>query len=59
MSAMVVCEDSMGNRLELSQKGVSAINFGTVEINEQATRTLTIFNAGKFNFDYEWELIER
>lgn len=59
MSAMVVCEDSMGYRLELSQKGMNAINFGPVEINEQATRNLTIFNAGKFNFDYEWELVER
>ena len=59
MNAMVVCEDSVGSRIELSPQGVNAINFGNVEINEESIRNITVFNAGKFNFDYEWELIER
>lgn len=59
MNAMVVCEDSSGSRVELSSRGVNAINFGSVEINEQSLRNITIFNAGKFNFDYYWQLIER
>lgn len=59
MNAMVVCEDSMGGKVELTSKGVNAVNLGSVEINEESMRNITIFNAGKFNFDYEWELTER
>lgn len=59
MNALVICEDSVGSRIELSNKGVNAINFGNIEINEQSIRNITIFNSGKFNFDYEWELVER
>lgn len=59
MSALVVCEDSMGSRIELSSNGDNVINFGSVEINEESIRNITIFNAGKFNFDYQWELVER
>lgn len=59
MSAMVVCEDSFGSRVELTSEGINSINFGQVEINEESIRNITVFNAGKFNFDYEWELVER
>ena len=30
-----------------------------VEVNEKAIRNIYIVNAGKFNFDYTWELHER
>ncbi|XP_046359897.2 hydrocephalus-inducing protein homolog isoform X3 [Haliotis rufescens] len=59
MSCTLLCEDSAGNRVELSEKGLNEINFGEIEINEQAIRNLFILNSGKFNFDYKWELNER
>lgn len=59
MNAMVVCEDSMGSKIELTSDDVNIIKFNNVEINEQSIRNITIFNAGKFNFDYQWELSER
>ena len=59
MNAMVVCEDSTGSKVELSNEGVNSINLGSVEINEESIRCITIFNSGKFNFDYKWELTER
>lgn len=54
MSAVVICEDSTGNRIELTSEGQNEIAFGHVEINEESIRNITIFNSGKFNFDYEW-----
>lgn len=37
----------------------SALLYSQVEINEKAIRSLFIFNSGKFNFDYTWELINK
>ncbi|XP_033625714.1 hydrocephalus-inducing protein homolog [Asterias rubens] len=59
MNAKVLCEDSTGKNVELSSCGVNEINFGEVEVNEKAVRSIFIVNAGKFNFDYEWSMKER
>ncbi|XP_053402100.1 hydrocephalus-inducing protein homolog isoform X11 [Mercenaria mercenaria] len=56
MDCTLLCEDSLGNRVELSPDGLSQINFGEVEVNEQQIRNLFILNSGKFNFDFNWEL---
>ncbi|XP_035827636.1 hydrocephalus-inducing protein [Aplysia californica] len=55
MNSILQCEDSTGNRVELSDRGLNQINFGEVEVNENAIRHLFILNSGKFNFDYTWE----
>lgn len=94
MNSQLFCEDSQGNRVELTPKGTNRINLGEVrkgfyyqvsgvifswnvyegndnmhyytelylvqvEINEKAIRSLFIFNSGKFNFDYTWELMNK
>lgn len=58
MNCILMCEDSTGNRVQLSSRGINQISFGDVEINEQALRQLFILNSGKFNFDYTWQLNE-
>ncbi|ELT89592.1 hypothetical protein CAPTEDRAFT_222082 [Capitella teleta] len=59
MEVILYCEDSSGNRVELSSRAINKINFGEVEINEKAIRNIYVVNAGKYNFDYEWDLQER
>ncbi|XP_013405663.1 hydrocephalus-inducing protein [Lingula anatina] len=59
MSCTLMCEDSSGNKVELTSNGLNEINFGEVEVNEQSVRNLFIINHGKFNFDYKWEINER
>ncbi|XP_070194710.1 hydrocephalus-inducing protein homolog isoform X4 [Littorina saxatilis] len=56
MNCVLLCEDSAGNRVQLSSRGINLINFGDVEVNEQAMRQLFILNSGKYNFDYTWHL---
>ncbi|XP_025115052.1 hydrocephalus-inducing protein-like isoform X4 [Pomacea canaliculata] len=56
MNCIVLCEDSAGNRIQLTSRGTNQIHFGDVEINETAIRQLHIINSGKFNFDYTWSL---
>ncbi|KAK6174452.1 hypothetical protein SNE40_017727 [Patella caerulea] len=59
MTCSLLCEDSMGNNIELAEKGINQINFGEVEVNEHAIRNLFILNTGKFNFDFQWEVNEK
>ncbi|XP_068693384.1 hydrocephalus-inducing protein homolog [Montipora foliosa] len=59
MNAQLICEDSLGNKVELTSKGTNRINLGMVEINEKATRQLFVINSGKFNFDFTWEVQNR
>ncbi|XP_064641495.1 hydrocephalus-inducing protein-like isoform X2 [Lineus longissimus] len=58
MSCTVLCEDSQGSRVELSDSGLNEINYGQIEVNEHSMRNIFIVNNGKFNFDYEWEVQE-
>ncbi|CAL1541298.1 unnamed protein product [Lymnaea stagnalis] len=55
MNSILLCEDSTGNRVELSDRGVNQINFGEVEINENVIRHLFLLNTGNFNFDFQSE----
>ncbi|CAH1779299.1 unnamed protein product [Owenia fusiformis] len=59
MECMVLCEDSQGNKVELSDRGFNELSFGEVEVNEKAVRNIFIVNSGKFNFDFDWTLNER
>ncbi|XP_033116735.1 hydrocephalus-inducing protein homolog isoform X2 [Anneissia japonica] len=59
MCATLLCEDSQGTKVELTSKGLNEINFGEIEVNEKAVRSLFIINTGKFNFDFEWILTSR
>ncbi|XP_022080460.1 hydrocephalus-inducing protein homolog isoform X2 [Acanthaster planci] len=59
MNAKVLCEDSTGKNIPLSSRGINEINFGEVEVNEKAVRSIFIVNSGKFNFDFEWTMKER
>ncbi|GFS07093.1 hydrocephalus-inducing protein-like [Elysia marginata] len=56
MNCILQCEDSTGNRVELSDRGLNQINFNVVEVNENAIRHLFVLNSGKFNLDYTWEV---
>ncbi|XP_052816168.1 hydrocephalus-inducing protein homolog isoform X2 [Mya arenaria] len=56
MDCTLLCEDSTGNRIQLTPDGLNQIDFKEVEVNEQQIRNLFILNSGKFNFDYEWQL---
>ncbi|KAK7505819.1 hypothetical protein BaRGS_00003090 [Batillaria attramentaria] len=58
MNCVLLCEDSAGNRVQLSSRGINQISFADVEVNETALRQLFILNSGKFNFDYTWHLNE-
>ncbi|ESO91099.1 hypothetical protein LOTGIDRAFT_122343, partial [Lottia gigantea] len=59
MMSSLFCEDSLGNNIELAEKGINQINFGEVEVNEEAIRNLFIINTGKFNFDFKWEILDK
>lgn len=52
----VVCEDSNGHKIKLSQSGNNVINFGDVELNERSTRQIFITNMGNFNIDFNWQI---
>ncbi|XP_059164883.1 hydrocephalus-inducing protein homolog isoform X3 [Physella acuta] len=59
MNSILLCEDSTGNRVELSDRGVNQINFGEVEVSENIIRHLFLLNTGKFNFDYSCDFHEK
>ncbi|CAB3998552.1 Hypothetical predicted protein [Paramuricea clavata] len=56
MKVSLICEDSAGNKIELTSSGCNRIQFAEVEINERALRQLFVINSGKFNFDFTWDL---
>ena len=55
MNCAVMWEDSDGNKQELNSGRVNMLNFGDIEVNEKALRTIYIINSGKFHFDYCWQ----
>uniref|UniRef100_H2YKD6 Uncharacterized protein n=1 Tax=Ciona savignyi TaxID=51511 RepID=H2YKD6_CIOSA len=56
MSANLMCENSMGSKIELSTLGLNAIDLGQVELHEKAVRQLHLVNDGKHNFNFSFAL---
>jgi hypothetical protein len=41
--------------MELSSTDVNFIDFGLVQVNDRAVKSLSINNASKFPFDFKWD----
>ncbi|TMW60398.1 hypothetical protein Poli38472_000440 [Pythium oligandrum] len=55
--ALTISTGEDANDVRQAVLGVgNALDFGTVNVNESASRSVVIHNSGKFNFEFNWSL---
>ncbi|KAL4085786.1 hypothetical protein PRIC1_014796 [Phytophthora ramorum] len=52
--ALILMSDDQNESRALVPGSGNVLDFGAVRVNEEANRSIVIYNSGKFNFDFNW-----